>query len=403
MSDNPAPDDPTEDAPAASVAEPADRAEFLAPAPDGPGLTFDDLVPEAVRDVPPPPVLSWPAEPGDASPGADADSGDSTAAAAENARDADESSRAMMPTAPDHIQNAALLAPDHWFGLVDSAWTGAWPPPHWAVVGQWRSDAAGRLVEWQRNPEYVRSPAARGWPRPTDPIDAAVQRAAAGYGLENEVPRLVARAEVAVFVRPDGQPVAAVAPDGSPVVPVYTSQHQLDSGGRLAYEIHAVPDLAEWLPEGHALYLNPSAAVAMRVDPEALDQALTEFLEETAGQDEGAPAADPAPVTGVDQASVQEAGPDPADLAPADPDPAGPDPADPRPTAGEADEPVAAAARIETAGSVPAPVAPAPAPTDTAEDTSVPRDPRNTDEPAPAPALGLAESAAAALMAPSGR
>ncbi|MEU9396618.1 type VII secretion system-associated protein [Streptomyces sp. NPDC048324] len=375
-----------------------------------------------------PPVLSWPVLPADvAADGTDAGTEGGRADATDSSQDTDELPGTAMPTAPDHIRNAALLAPGHWFGLVDAAWNGAWPPPHWAVMGQWRSDAAGRLVEWRRNPEYVPSPAERGWPRPTDPIDAAVQRAAAGYGQDNEVPRLVARAEVATFIRPDGQPVVAVAPDGSPVVPVYTSQHQLDGGGRLAYEIHAVADLAERLPEGHALYVNPSGAVAMRVDPEALDAALTEFREETASTDERVSPAEPTPVTDVDRTSVQEPAlgladlgsvdPDPADLGsadlgPADPDPvdpgsADPDPAGPWPAAGEADEPVAAAARIETAGSAPTPVVSRPASTDTAEDTADRRNTQNAEEsatdPAPATARGLAETAAAALMAPTCR
>ncbi|MCL6673745.1 type VII secretion system-associated protein [Streptomyces panaciradicis] len=364
-------------------------------------MSDNPAVDELTEDAPPP-VLSWPVVPTDvAADGTDAETQHSSADATDSSQDSDASPGTAIPTAPEHIQNAALLAPDHWFGLVDVAWTGAWPPPHWAVVGQWRSDAAGRLVEWQRNPEYLPSPAARGWPRPTDPIDAAVQRAAAGYGQDNEVPRLVARSEVATFIRPDGQPVVAVAPDGSPVVPVYTSQHQLDGGGRLAYEIHAVPDLVEWLPEGHALYVNPSAAVAMRVDPEALDQALAEFREENAGEDERVPADGSTAVTGVDRTSVQEAAPGTGDPDTADLGPDGSDPAVVRPVAGEADESLVAAARIETAGSAPAPVVAGPAPIDTAEDTPDRGNAQNVGESASAP--GLAETAAAALMAPTGR
>ncbi|MFG3236314.1 type VII secretion system-associated protein [Streptomyces antibioticus] len=264
-----------------------------------------------------PPVLSWPAAQTDR-------------AQTDRVEPADGPSHApAMPTPPPHIADAALLAPGHWFALVDTAWRGAWPPPMWAVVGQWRSDAAGRLVEWRSNSEYIPSPTARGWPRPTDPIDEAVQRAAAGYGTENEVPALVARAEVAVYVRPDGEVLTAVAPDGSAVVPVLTSQSQLDGAGRLGYEVHGVPGLMERVPPGHALYLNPAAAVSMRLDPEALDQALTEAEAETT-------------------------------------------------TEADIDEPPTAPSRIETSGSAPTPLA-------------------------PRPEAGLAEGAAAALMASAAR
>ncbi|MEU1518961.1 type VII secretion system-associated protein [Streptomyces sp. NPDC005811] len=261
-----------------------------------------------------PQALSWPVESAEPTPDSAPEPG-------------------AMPSAPDHIVDAALLAPDHWFGLVDAAWRGTWPPPMWAVVGQWRSDAAGRLVEWQSNPEYIPSPSARGWARPTDPIDAAVQRAASGYGEENEVPVLVARAEVAVYVRPDGELVTAVAPDGSAVVPVLTSQFQVNRAGRLAYEVHPVLELMEWVPTEHALYLNPAAEVSMRLDPEALEQALAVVRDEIAAEDEAAGAQDT-----------------PADAADRD---AGPfaEEADRRD-----DEPVAGATRIETSGSAPAPV-----------------------------------------------
>ncbi|GGR68442.1 hypothetical protein GCM10010269_03910 [Streptomyces humidus] len=287
---------------------------------------------EAERDAPRP-VLSWPAESSEPAPG-------------------DAPEPADLPPAPEHIVDAALLAPGHWFGFVDPAWRGTWPPPTWAVAGQWRSDTAGRLVEWQSNPEYIPSPSARGWSRPTDPIDAAVQRAAAGYGGEDEVPLLVARAQVAVYVRPDGEPVTAVDPEGSPVVPVLTSPSQLAGVGRLAYEVHSVLDLVEKVPPGHALYLNPAAAVAMRLDPEALEQALAVVRSEAAAEDEAEDEGEEAEHGAEDEVAGAQGTGTPADAADRD---AGP-------SADEAgrqdDEPVVGATRIDTSGSVPAPVIP---------------------------------------------
>ncbi|MFI7499938.1 type VII secretion system-associated protein [Streptomyces sp. NPDC049687] len=301
-----------------------------------------------------------------------------------------------------------MLAPDHWFGLVDAAWRGTWPPPMWAVVGQWRSDDAGRLVEWQSNPEYHPSPSARGWSRPTDAIDAAVQRAASGYGGDNEVPVLVARADVAVYVRPDGELMTAVAPDGSAVVPVLTSQFQVDRAGRLAYEIHPVLDLMEMVPTGHALYLNPAAEVSMKLDLEALEQALAVVRGEAAvgdevGEEQGTPA----------DAADRDAGPSAEEADRQD------------------DEPVVGATRIETSGSAPTPVVPQRAAADSDGSPQTPPGASDTDDAfgtgqraaaegvggvsetpaavsqatdhADSPAASLAEGAAAALMGASGR
>ncbi|GAA0340934.1 type VII secretion system-associated protein [Actinoallomurus spadix] len=220
-----------------------------------------------------------------------------------------------MPPIPDSIREAARLAPDHWLGMVDPAWTGEGGPPSWAVVGQWRSSPEGEIVEWRDNEEYRPSPAALGWPEPADDVDAAVQLAATGYGPGDAVPRaLAAMGEVAVFVTPDGDPVAATAPDGTtPVVPVFTSPVYLHAAGRLAFELMDLWELVDALPEGHVLYLNPSGPVSMTVETgvlvEALDQVGTDTGEtgdresDTGGVDDEAvevpPAARPATVGGA--------------------------------------------------------------------------------------------------------
>ncbi|MFE7929890.1 type VII secretion system-associated protein [Streptomyces sp. NPDC057456] len=328
----------------------------------------------------PPPVLSRPVTPDDLAPGGTGTGDDSGTAGA-------------IPAPPRHVAEAAEGAPGHWFALPDPAWTGAWPPPAWTVVGEWRADDLGQLVEWRHNPEYVRSPAARGWPGPTDAIDAAVQRAAAGYGQDDEVPELLAGAEVAVFVGPGGEPVAAVAPDGTPVVLAFTSQAHLTNSGRLTYEIHDVPALADRLPEDHQIYLNASASVSMCVESAALARAIARARQETgaleAGEEEPASESD----EGLDAASDEGPRSEPEERP--ETDPADPPEAEP-------DEVVAAAVRVDTSGSTPV-SAPAPVSAATDLDTGTRTDetPEPSDTPAPAPAPvtpSLAESAAAALM-----
>ncbi|MEU8824785.1 type VII secretion system-associated protein [Streptomyces sp. NPDC048636] len=181
-----------------------------------------------------------------------------------------------MPPLPDEIREAARSAPDHWFGMVDPTWRGEDPPPGWAVVGQWRSGPDGEIVEWQDNEEYRPSPTALGWPEPTDDVDAAVQLAATGYGPGEAVTEALAELpEAAVFVTPDGAPLAATAPDGeTPVVPLFTSPVHLHTAGRLAFELMSVAEVVDRLPEGHVLFLNPSGPVSMTVETGRLRAAL---------------------------------------------------------------------------------------------------------------------------------
>ncbi|MEU6293498.1 type VII secretion system-associated protein [Streptomyces sp. NPDC046988] len=168
---------------------------------------------------------------------------------------------------PPEIEEAARIAPDHWFGMVDPAWRGDSSPPNWAVVGQYRSDTEGKVVEWQYNDDYRPSPSANGWPEPTDPVDEAIQLAATGYGPEDDVYRLLADAEVGVLLAPDGSPLRVCVPDGRPAVPVFSSEAQLLAGGRYAARRLPVQELLPELDEETQLYVNPTGAVSMTVDP----------------------------------------------------------------------------------------------------------------------------------------
>ncbi|MFJ1600509.1 type VII secretion system-associated protein [Streptomyces sp. NPDC088261] len=188
---------------------------------------------------------------------------------------------ADAPPVPEEIKEAARLAPDHWLGMVDPAWSGKGDPPNWAVVGQWRSGLDGEIEEWRANEEYRPSPQALGWPAPTDAVDEAVQLAATGYGPGDAVPRALAGAQVAVLLAPDGTPLSAVSPDGTSVVPVFTSPAYLHAAGRFGYELTPVTELADRIPEGHVLYLNPSGPVSMTVETEALHEALEAVGEST--------------------------------------------------------------------------------------------------------------------------
>jgi hypothetical protein len=181
----------------------------------------------------------------------------------------------QMPPVPDHVREAARQAPDHWLGLIDPTWPGEGTPPVWAVVGQWRSDLDGEIVEWRDNEEYKPSPRALGWADPTDPVDDAVQLAATGYGAAEAVTQALAEAEVAVYVAPGGGLLSALGPDDETVVvPVFTSPDQLHAAGRLSFKPIKVPELLDQLPEGHVIYLNAAGAVSMTVQSDVLREAV---------------------------------------------------------------------------------------------------------------------------------
>ncbi|MFD9304035.1 type VII secretion system-associated protein [Streptomyces sp. NPDC060048] len=181
---------------------------------------------------------------------------------------------AALPPVPEDIREAARRAPEHWLAVIDPAWDGEEAPPVWAVRGQWRSDEAGEVVEWQENPEYRPSPESLGWPEPTDALDAAVQLSATGYGPAGAVSAALAQASLAVHTTTDGLPVTAAAPDGTAVVAVYSSASYLQVAGRFAYQVLPLPELAALLPAGHELYVNPTAGVAMRIEESVLRAAL---------------------------------------------------------------------------------------------------------------------------------
>ncbi|MGW1412683.1 type VII secretion system-associated protein [Streptomyces sp. NPDC002403] len=201
------------------------------------------------------------------------------------------------PPVPDEIREAGRLAPDHWLGMVDPTWKGEGTPPEWAMVGRWRSGLDGEIVEWQDNEAYQPSPRALDWPEPADDVDAAVQLAATGYGPGDDVVKALARHEVAVFVQPGGGPLAATTPDGASVVPVFTSPVYLHAAGRLAYELHQIPDLLGKVPEGHVLYLNPSGPVSMTVELDVIREEIEGGAETRSDQTQAA--ADGEPEIGV--------------------------------------------------------------------------------------------------------
>lgn len=189
---------------------------------------------------------------------------------------------------PEEIREAAKAAPDHWLGLVDPGWHGDSAPPRWTVAGEFRSSLEGEVVEWRDNEDYRPSPEALGWPKPTDPVDEAVQLASTGWGPPEDVPQRLAGSYVGIWLGVDETPLRMRTPDGTPVVPVFTSGEQLQVAGQFGSSTIAVEELAEQLVGDEQLYVNPLSVVAMVIDPKAVLAAAADKAEEGTADAPGA-------------------------------------------------------------------------------------------------------------------
>ncbi|MFJ2648029.1 type VII secretion system-associated protein [Streptomyces sp. NPDC087420] len=195
-----------------------------------------------------------------------------------------------IPEPPVEIIEAARHLPDQWLSLPDPAWSGADEdgdgdedtdqgrdadaPPDWAIPGRWRAGPTGAIVAWEDNEEYRPSPEALGWPAPTDPVESAIQLAVTGYGPTEDVVRTLAAAKVAVLTAADGGALAVRSAEGEPVIPVFTSPAYHDAFGAFAARIVPVAELVERLPEGYALYVNPSGPAGMIMETAELIQEI---------------------------------------------------------------------------------------------------------------------------------
>lgn len=172
---------------------------------------------------------------------------------------------------PEAVKDAARRAPGHWVGIVDPEWTEERTPPEWAVLGEWRSDASGGVGEYRANPAYRPSARVLGWPEPTDPVDAAAQRAATGYGSVEAALAALAEADVSVVRGPDGGPLMAAGRDGAPVVLLFTSPTHAFMSPALHHETLPARELAGSVNAvGVLLMVNAGAAAPLLVPADRL-------------------------------------------------------------------------------------------------------------------------------------
>lgn len=184
---------------------------------------------------------------------------------------ADSAEAIDTPEIPEAVQAAARRAPGHWIGVVDPEWTDERTPPEWAVLGEWRSDENGGVGEYRANPAYRPSARVLGWPEPADPVDAAAQRAATGYGSVDEALAALAEADITVVRGADGGPLTAAGRDGAPVVLLFTSPAHEFMSAVLRHDTLPARELARSLTgSGTLLMVNAGAAAPLLVPADGL-------------------------------------------------------------------------------------------------------------------------------------
>lgn len=190
-------------------------------------------------------------------------------------------------TPPEDIVAAAQAAPDHWLHMVDPNWAGSEDeePPSWAVLGRWRTDAAGEIVEWQANADYRPSPDVLEWAPPAGRLDSALQLTATGYMEEAVFHLVLADSEVAVCVEEDGSLARTELPDGPTAVPVFPPSPALSAEEVPAHTVMSVPDLLERLTDDREIIvLSASAPIAQIVAPDVLRAAYADLRQWKAEQ-----------------------------------------------------------------------------------------------------------------------
>lgn len=156
---------------------------------------------------------------------------------------------------------------ERWTFLIDPAWRPGNredKPPFSAVVGGWFAGEGGEPGPFRANPGY--EPSHPGLP--TDPVDVALQRLAAGDGDGEGLLDALSGVLLGLAVGADGEPLVAPAPDGVPSVLVATAPLHRSTVDTQTWRELTIAELADALPPGTDVLLNPGGAASIRLTAE---------------------------------------------------------------------------------------------------------------------------------------
>lgn len=174
----------------------------------------------------------------------------------------------VAPPITDALRAEARANPGGWIYAIDQGYKGSADVPPQGIVGAWQVDEKGELIaEFTPNPRYLPTPQARGWTRPTTPLERALQLLLSGYISDEQMAREFASAEVFVFSRPEGGLFLAPAEDGGQLVYAFTDADKAAASGHTENRGTLGSELATALPEGVRIALNPGHEVSAILEP----------------------------------------------------------------------------------------------------------------------------------------
>ncbi|WP_051133710.1 type VII secretion system-associated protein [Nocardia paucivorans] len=159
----------------------------------------------------------------------------------------------MGPT-PDAIRQ------DNWFVLVDPGYP-ADAPPREAMIGGWVIEEEGKVGPFRPNPYYRPSSP----DIPTDPIDTLIRLMVSGEQVAEELVATVRDSVVEIGTDEQERPVIGKSPDGALCVVVVTAEVQKAGLDVENWCPILGSELAEVLPEGLDIMLNPAGAAPFRL------------------------------------------------------------------------------------------------------------------------------------------
>lgn len=169
---------------------------------------------------------------------------------------------------------------ENWALLVDPAWEPAREdeaPPNEAMVGGWLLDDAGVPGRFQPNPDY--EPGTEDGV--TDPTDAVLRLLSKGEATPDTLIPTLRDAYVELAVAEDDHLLVGPAPDGASCVAVATAGAQRRRTPFEHWRRVTVDELAQVLPDGVDILLNPSGEVPFRVVTEALRATIAQDPDNT--------------------------------------------------------------------------------------------------------------------------
>lgn len=183
-------------------------------------------------------------------------------------------SLAPAPVTEQMLQHARANAGGQVY-VIDPEFDPDGEVPGWAIRGYYPVDSNGTLdtSSWVANPDYRPGPLTRGWARPRNRVERALQLAAAGYQPDALLLAALAQAEVTVLTTgQSGDQIPVLAGEGGQdTVAVFTSSEHVSTA--TPHRSVAVADLLPLLPTV-IVAVNPGRVPSARLNGAALAEAV---------------------------------------------------------------------------------------------------------------------------------